>query len=174
MDSAILCGGDNLSIIKPIAQLLGYILDILFKGLNAIGIGNIAIAIIIFTLLVKMLMLPLQIKQQKMTKLQSVMNPEIKAIQEKYKGKNSDTVAMQNMVFHSGEAVCSFLSRCLFFLHFTEYSSRYHFIFHRLRYFSLIYLDLMVLMVSHLFQDMLILLMRYTERLLTGAIQAQL
>ena len=97
MDSAILCGGDNLSIIKPIAQLLGYILDILFKGLNAMGIGNIAIAIIIFTLLVKMLMLPLQIKQQKMTKLQSVMNPEIKAIQEKYKGKNSDTVAMQKM-----------------------------------------------------------------------------
>ena len=97
MDSAILCGGDNLSIIKPIAQLLGYILDILFKGLNAIGIGNIAIAIIIFTLLVKMLMLPLQIKQQKMTKLQSVMNPEIKAIQQKYKGKNSDTVAMQKM-----------------------------------------------------------------------------
>ena len=97
MDSAILCGGDNLSIIKPIAQLLGYILDILFMGLNAIGIGNIAIAIIIFTLLVKMLMLPLQIKQQKMTKLQSVMNPEIKAIQEKYKGKNSDTVAMQKM-----------------------------------------------------------------------------
>lgn len=97
MDSAILCGGDNLSIIKPIAQLLGYILDILFKGLNAMGIGNIAIAIIIFTLLVKMLMLPLQIKQQKMTKLQSVMNPEIKAIQEKYKGKNSDTVAMQKL-----------------------------------------------------------------------------
>ncbi len=95
MDSAILCGGDNLSIIKPIAQLLGYILDILFKGLNAIGIGNIAIAIIIFTLLVKMLMLPLQIKQQKMTKLQSVMNPEIKAIQEKYKGKNiSDILNM--------------------------------------------------------------------------------
>ena len=86
-----------MSIIKPIAQLLGYILDILFKGLNVIGIGNIAIAIVIFTLLVKMLMLPLQIKQQKMTKLQSVMNPEIKAIQEKYKGKNSDTVAMQKM-----------------------------------------------------------------------------
>lgn len=86
-----------MSIIKPIAQLLGYILDILFKGLNAMGIGNIAIAIVIFTLLVKMLMLPLQIKQQKMAKLQSVMNPEIKAIQEKYKGKNSDTAAMQKM-----------------------------------------------------------------------------
>lgn len=174
-----------MSIIKPIAQLLGYILDILFMGLNAIGIGNIAIAIIIFTLLVKMLMLPLQIKQQKMTKLQSVMNPEIKAIQEKYKGKNSDTVAMQKMqaetkavyekygVSQWGSCV-QLLIQMPILLHFTEYSSRYHFIFHRLRYFSLIYLDLMVLMVSHLFQDMLILLMRYTERLLTGAIQAQL
>ena len=172
-----------MSIIKPIAQLLGYILDILFMGLNAIGIGNIAIAIIIFTLLVKMLMLPLQIKQQKMTKLQSVMNPEIKAIQEKYKGKNSDTVAMQKMqaetkavyekygVSQWGSCV-QLLIQMPILLHFTEYSSRYHFIFHRLRYFSLIYLDLMVLMVSHLFQDMLILLMRYTERLLTGAIQS--
>ena len=65
MDSAILCGGDNLSIIKPIAQLLGYILDILFMGLNAIGIGNIAIAIIIFTLLVKMLMLPYRLSSRR-------------------------------------------------------------------------------------------------------------
>ena len=144
-----------MSIIKPIAQLLGYILDILFMGLNAIGIGNIAIAIIIFTLLVKMLMLPLQIKQQKMTKLQSVMNPEIKAIQEKYKGKNSDTVAMQKMqaetkavyekygVSQWGSCVQLLIQMPILFLHFTEYSSRYHFIFHRLRYFSLIYLDLM-------------------------------
>ena len=83
--------------INAIAKFLGEILDILFMGLNAIGIGNIAIAIVLFTLLVKMLMLPLQIKQQKMTKLQAVMNPEIKAIQEKYKGKNNDTNAMTKM-----------------------------------------------------------------------------
>lgn len=83
--------------INAIAKFLGEILDILFMGLNAIGIGNIAIAIVLFTLLVKMLMLPLQIKQQKMTKLQAVMNPEIKAIQEKYKGKNNDTDAMTKM-----------------------------------------------------------------------------
>ena len=83
--------------INAIAKFLGEILDILFMGLNAIGIGDIAIAIVLFTLLVKMLMLPLQIKQQKMTKLQTVMNPEIKAIQEKYKGKNNDTDAMTKM-----------------------------------------------------------------------------
>ena len=83
--------------INAIAKFLGEILDILFMGLNAIGIGNIAIAIVLFTLLVKMLMLPLQIKQQKMTKLQAVMNPAIKAIQEQYKGKNNDTDAMTKM-----------------------------------------------------------------------------
>lgn len=83
--------------IEPIAKLLGYILDFLFMILNAIGIGNVAIAIVIFTLIVKLLMLPLTVKQQKMTKLQAVMNPEIKAIQEKYKGQNSNSEAMSKM-----------------------------------------------------------------------------
>jgi len=84
-------------LIEPIAKVLGYILDFLFKILNGMGIGNVAIAIIIFTLFVKLLMLPLTVKQQKMTKLQVVMNPEIKAIQEKYKGQNSNPDAMAKM-----------------------------------------------------------------------------
>mgnify|MGYP003416144095 CR=1 FL=1 len=41
------------TIINPIAALLGKIMDILFTGLNAIGLGNIAIAIILFTVIVK-------------------------------------------------------------------------------------------------------------------------
>ena len=46
------------TIINPIAALLGKIMDILFTGLNAIGLGNIAIAIILFTLIVKICRLP--------------------------------------------------------------------------------------------------------------------
>lgn len=80
-----------------IAMILGWVLDILFKGLNFLGIGNVAIAIIIFTLIVKLLMLPLSIKQQKQTKLQVVMNPELNAIRDKYKGKSSDSAAMAKM-----------------------------------------------------------------------------
>ena len=57
------------AIIEPIASLLGKVLDVLFVGINAIGLGNIAIAIILFTLLVKLLMLPLTAKQSKMMKL---------------------------------------------------------------------------------------------------------
>ena len=42
-------------------------------------------------------MTPLQVKQQKFSKLSSVMQPELQKIQKKYKGKNSDQAAMQKM-----------------------------------------------------------------------------
>ena len=85
------------AIINQIASFLGKILDILFMGLNAIGIGNVAVAIIIFTLIVKLLMLPLTMKQQKLTKITSIMNPELKKIQDKYKDKTGDQNAMIKM-----------------------------------------------------------------------------
>ena len=77
------------AIIEPIASLLGKVLDVLFVGINAIGLGNIAIAIILFTLLVKLLMLPLTAKQSKMMKLNSIQN--------KYKDKKGDQNAMLKM-----------------------------------------------------------------------------
>lgn len=84
-------------IIGDIAKLMGWIMNGIFEGLNAIGIANIGLAIIIFTIVVKLLMLPLTIKQQKFSKMSSVMNPEIQAIQKKYKGKNdSNSIAKMN------------------------------------------------------------------------------
>ena len=85
------------TIINPIAALLGKIMDILFTGLNAIGLGNIAIAIILFTVIVKICMLPLTLKQAKMSTLNSVIQPEIKAIQQKYADKKGDTNAAMKM-----------------------------------------------------------------------------
>jgi len=82
------------SILGPIATVLGYIMDILFKFTNSFGVFNVGLCIILFTIVMKMLMLPLTIKQQKTTKLMSVMNPEIQAIQKKYKGK-TDNESMQ-------------------------------------------------------------------------------
>ena len=57
-------------LIGPIADVLGKIMDWIFEGLNAIGIPNIGLAIIIFTLVIKALMIPLSIKQQKYSQLQ--------------------------------------------------------------------------------------------------------
>ena len=77
--------------------MLGYIFNLLFEALSFLHIGNVAIAIILFTIIVKLCMLPLSIKQQKLAKLNSVMSPEIKAINEKYKDKKNDQNAMMKM-----------------------------------------------------------------------------
>ena len=82
------------SILGPIATVLGYVMDILFRFTSRFCVFNVGLCIILFTIVMKTLMIPLTIKQQKTTKLMSVMNPEIQAIQKKYKGK-SDQESMQ-------------------------------------------------------------------------------
>lgn len=82
------------SILGPIATVLGYVMDILFRFTSSFGVFNVGLCIILFTIVMKTLMIPLTIKQQKTTKLMSVTNPEIQAIQKKYKGK-SDQESMQ-------------------------------------------------------------------------------
>ena len=82
------------SILGPISTVLGYVMDILFRFTSSFGVFNVGLCIILFTIVMKTLMIPLTIKQQKTTKLMSVMNPEIQAIQKKYKGK-SDQESMQ-------------------------------------------------------------------------------
>lgn len=74
-------------ILKPFAWILGKILEVIYDGFAFLGIYNIGLCIIIFTLVVRMLMLPMTIKQQKSMKLNAVIQPEIQAIQKKYKDK---------------------------------------------------------------------------------------
>ena len=77
-------------ILKPFAWIMGVILDAIYKFVGLFGIHNLALCIFLFTFVVKMLMLPLTIKQQKFTRLSSKMNPELTKIQEKYKGKQDE------------------------------------------------------------------------------------
>ena len=74
-------------IIGPIASLLGMFMNGIFYVLNMIGIPNIGLAIIIMTILIYMAMLPLTIKQQKFSKLQRKMQPELNKINKKYEGR---------------------------------------------------------------------------------------
>ncbi len=84
-------------IVGPIAELLGFILELLFKVTESFGIQNIGLSIILFTFIVKLLMLPLTIKQQKFSKLSSMMSPELQAIAAKYKGKtDNDSIYKMN------------------------------------------------------------------------------
>ncbi len=82
-------------ILGPIARVLGYLMNWIFEGLDLIGIPNIGLAIILFTLVIYLCLTPLTIKQQKFSKLSAKMNPEIQAIQEKYKGKKDNETAMK-------------------------------------------------------------------------------
>ena len=77
----------NGMIIGPIASLLGMFMNGIFYVLNKIGIPNIGLAIIIMTILIYMAMLPLTIKQQKFSKLQRKMQPELNKINKKYEGR---------------------------------------------------------------------------------------
>ena len=74
-------------VISQISWLLGKVMNGIYNVLSAIGIENIGVSIIIFTIIVYTLLIPLTIKQQKFTKMQSVMTPEIRKIQKKYEGK---------------------------------------------------------------------------------------
>lgn len=68
----------------------------IFWVLDKIGIPNIGIAIIIFTIVIYLILLPLTYKQQKFSKLSAKMNPEIQAIQAKYRNRK-DPESMQAM-----------------------------------------------------------------------------
>lgn len=78
-------------IIGWFAEILGFIMNLIFD----IGITNIGVAIIVFTVVINIIMIPLTINQQKSQKLMSVIQPEIKAIQDKYKGKNDNDSVMK-------------------------------------------------------------------------------
>ena len=81
---------------EVIVKTLGLLLNGIFIVIDKIGIPNAALAIILFTIVIYLLLTPLTIKQQKFSKLSAKMNPEIQAIQAKYKGKK-DQASMAAM-----------------------------------------------------------------------------
>ena len=95
--SGIILTQNSTFIIGPVAKLLGYIMEGIFFCLDKIGIPSVGLSIIIFTIVIYLLMMPLTIKQQKFSKLSAKMNPELQAIQAKYKGKkDNDSMMAQN------------------------------------------------------------------------------
>ncbi|MCM1086520.1 MAG: YidC/Oxa1 family membrane protein insertase [Muribaculaceae bacterium] len=90
----VLLTQESSMIIGPIAKLLGFIMEGIFYVLDKIGIPNTGLAIILFTIVIYLLLMPLTIKQQKFSKLSAKMNPELQAIQAKYKNKKDNESAM--------------------------------------------------------------------------------
>lgn len=82
-------------IIDPIAKLMGYIIDFIFRGLSSVGIVNLGLCIIIFTFIIKLVLLPMTIKQLKFSKMSAMVQPEVAKIQKKYKGKQDQASMMK-------------------------------------------------------------------------------
>lgn len=96
MSGIILTAYDG-AILGPIAKFLGWIMNGIYLGMYKLfGIENIGLSIILLTIVIYLCMLPLTIKQQKFSKLSQKMQPEIQAIQAKYKNKK-DQASMQAM-----------------------------------------------------------------------------
>ena len=93
--SEMLLTAYNGAILGPIAKFLGWIMNGMYILMEKVGISNVGLSIILFTIVIYLLMFPLTYKQQKFSKLSQKMNPELQAIQKKYKDKK-DPTSMQN------------------------------------------------------------------------------
>ena len=83
-------------ILGPFALIFGLVMNSIYDILGLVGIHNVALTIIIFTLISDILMLPLTIRQQKYSRVSALVQPEIQKIQKKYKGK-TDEVSQRRM-----------------------------------------------------------------------------
>ena len=89
-----------------LASLFGYLLNILYHLVN-----NYGIAIILFTIIIKVLLLPLSIKQQKTMKKSAKMQEKMKVIQFKYKN-DPEKMNQEIMALYKTEKMSPF-SGCL-------------------------------------------------------------
>ncbi len=94
---AVVLTKSSMPIIGWVAEILGLIMNGIYFVISKIGMPNVSVAIIIFTIILLVAMTPLQIKQQRFSKLNNIMQPELKKIQKKYAGKK-DQVSQQKMM----------------------------------------------------------------------------
>lgn len=86
------------AILGPIARLLGVIINWIYEILDKIGIANIGVTIILFTLLIRLCLVHSIYKQNKSSKITKHIQPEINKATKKYRGKKDQEsmMAQQN------------------------------------------------------------------------------
>ncbi|HZX46596.1 MAG TPA: YidC/Oxa1 family membrane protein insertase [Clostridia bacterium] len=91
------------SIAIPLGKLLFYIYDI---------VNSYGLSIVVFTILVKLILLPLTIKQTRSMKQMQELNPKIKALQKKY-GHDKQKLNEKTVELYRQHNVNPFASGCL-------------------------------------------------------------
>lgn len=88
----------NWPIVGQLCWLLGKVMNFIYTILDSVLPGDnglVGLSIILYTIFVYTLMIPLTIKQQRSQKMTSVMNPELQAIQKKYRNKKDQASMMK-------------------------------------------------------------------------------
>ncbi|WP_182187398.1 YidC/Oxa1 family membrane protein insertase [Pectinatus frisingensis] len=99
------------SLFHPIVQILEIIVGFFYDFTQLLGIGNYGLAIILMTIVIKVLLYPLTAKQVKSMKAMQDLQPKIKQLQEKYKGKPQELQQKMGQVYK--EAGVNPLAGCL-------------------------------------------------------------
>lgn len=81
-------------LLGPFAKVIGTIFNYLYRFFAHFGIHNVGLCIILLVVIVRIIMIPLTIKQQKFTKMNSIIQPEVNAINKKYEGKKDQESLM--------------------------------------------------------------------------------
>ncbi len=88
----------NWPIVGQLCWLLGKVMNFIYTMLTDTfnqQNGVVGLSIIIYTIIVYTCMLPMTINQQRTSKMSTVMNPEIQAIQKKYKNRKDQASMMK-------------------------------------------------------------------------------
>ena len=82
-------------VINWISQLLGWLMNGIYEVLYAMGTEKIGFSIIIYTLIVYLILLPIQIRTQKQSKMMSFIQPEMNIVQKRYRGRRDQDSMMK-------------------------------------------------------------------------------
>ena len=83
-------------ILKPLAWLFSFVIDLIYNGVAALTTQNsMGITIILFTLIIRVLIFPLSLRQQRSTRNMQRLQPKIQKIQEKYKVQKKHLIVLK-------------------------------------------------------------------------------
>ncbi|MFZ5597870.1 MAG: YidC/Oxa1 family membrane protein insertase [Bacillota bacterium] len=100
------------ALFHSLVQGITWIINWLYTFTETLGVANYGLAIILFTILLKIVLYPLTLKQMRSMYLMQALAPKIKEIQEKYKNKDPQKMQQKIMELYKENNVNP-LSGCL-------------------------------------------------------------
>jgi YidC/Oxa1 family membrane protein insertase len=94
-----------MGVLNPIVNVITLIINWMYHLTETINIGNYGLAIILFTIVLKIVLYPLTLKQMKSMYMMQKLAPEVKEIQAKYKAKDPQKMQQKMMELYKEHKV---------------------------------------------------------------------